>query len=222
MEDQHKNQWIEFWNEVRKPRWLELWRMIKAQGDPISVYKDLIACYSEPHRFYHTLDHIAFCLDDFQRARHKAVNLDAVEMAIWFHDAVYDTKAKDNEEKSAQLALAVAKKALLPDEFGRQVANLILATKHDVVPEDADTQLIVDIDLSILGESSKRFDEYEQKIRKEYEWVSEEKFVAERLVILQSFLPPQRPNVYLTSFFQKKYEAKARENLERSIAKLKK
>jgi len=222
MEDRHKNQWIEFWNEVRKPSWLELWRMIKAQGDPILVYKDLTARYSEPHRFYHTLDHVAFCLDDFQRNRHKANDLNAMEMAIWFHDVVYDTKAEDNEEKSAQLALAVVKKALLPDEFGQRVASLILATKHDVLPEDADAQFLVDIDLSIFGESSKRFDEYEQKIRKEYEWVSEEKFAVERLAILQSFLPPQRPNIYLTSFFQKKYEVKARENLKKSIAKLQK
>lgn len=79
--------------------WLALWQRIGAHGDPHAVYNDLVTRYSESHRAYHTLAHIQHCLDEFEQVRHLIANPDAVELALWYHDAIYDTKAKDNEEK---------------------------------------------------------------------------------------------------------------------------
>ena len=203
---------------TREQRWAALWQRLGAQGDANAVYDDLVARYSEPHRAYHTLEHIGHCLDEFEQVRHLATNPDAVELALWYHDAIYDTKTKDSEERSAALAVEEARNASLPDSFGQSVANLIMATKHTTAPTDPDVQLLVDIDLSILGQTGDKFDEYERQVRKEYEWVAEDAFVAGRSSILKSFL--DRSTIYSTQFFRNKYETQARRNIARSLARL--
>ena len=201
-----------------KQQWLSLWQRIKAKGNPDEAYEDLVARYSAPHRAYHTLEHIGQCLGELEQVRRLAKDPDTVEFALWYHDAVYDTKAKDNEERSAELALAAAKSASLPDGFGRSVSSLILATKHTKASDDSDAQLLMDIDLSILGQPEEKFDEYERQIRKEYGWITEETFISGRGAILRSFL--DRSTIYSAQFFRDKYEAQARRNIIRSLARL--
>ena len=196
---------------TQEQRWTALWKRLGAQGDANAVYDDLVARYSEPHRAYHTLEHIRHCLDEFEQVRHLATNPDAVELALWYHDAIYDTKTKDSEERSAALAVEEARNASLPDSFGQSVANLIMATKHTTAPTDPDVQLLVDIDLSILGQTGDKFDEYERQVRKEYEWVAEDAFVAGRSSILKSFL--DRTTIYSTRLLLNKYEVQARRNI---------
>jgi len=199
-------------------QWLALWKRLGARGDARAVYNDLVTRYSEPHRAYHTLEHIGHCLNEFEQVRHLAISPDAVELALWYHDAIYDTKARDNEERSAALMEEMVRNASLPDSFGQSVANLITATKHTLAPTDPDVRLLVDVDLSILGQSEGKFDEYERQVRKEYEWVAADAFVAGRSAILKSFL--DRPTIYSTQFFHNKYEAQAQRNLVRSLAQL--
>ncbi len=201
-----------------EPLWLALWQRIGAQGNAHEVYNDLVARYSEPHRAYHTPEHIGHCLDELEQVRQLATNPDAVELSLWYHDAIYDTKAKDSEKRSARLAAEMARSASLPDSFGQSVVNLIMATKHTAAPADPDAQLLVDIDLSILGQSEDKFDEYERQVHKEYKWIPEDAFVAGRSAILKSFL--DRPTIYSTQFFRNKYEAQARRNIVRSLAQL--
>lgn len=204
-------------NRLRQ-QWLALWQRLGVQGDARAVYNDLEARYSESHRAYHTLEHIEHCLDELEQVRKLAINPDAVEFALWYHDAIYDTKAKDNEERSATLAVEVVRSASLSDNLGQLVVNLITATKHAAAPTDPDVQLLVDIDLSIFGQSEDKFDEYERQVRKEYEWVAEDAFVAGRSAIMKSFL--DRQTIYSTQFFRNKYEAQARRNIKRSLARL--
>jgi len=198
--------------------WSALWQRLGVKGDTNAVYNDLFVRYSEPHRAYHTLKHIGHCLEELERVRHLASNPDAVELALWYHDVIYDTTAKDSEEQSATLAIEVARNASLPDNFGQLVANLIMATKHTSAPVDPDAQLLVDVDLSILGQSEDKFDEYERQIRKEYDWVAEDAFVAGRSSIMGAFL--DRSVIYSTQFFRNKYETQARRNIARSLARL--
>lgn len=192
--------------------WLALWQRIGAQGNAHEVYDILYRLYSQPRRAYHTLEYIKNCLSEFEQVRHLAINPTAIEWAIWFHDAI------ENEEKSAMLARALIRHALLPDSIGQLVKKLILATKHVATPTNLDAQLMVDIDLSILGQSPDRFDEYEKQIRQEYDWVSDDKFAAGRSAILKSFFA--RPKIYLTQFFRDKYETQARQNIAHSLKQL--
>lgn len=199
-------------------RWTELWRRIGAQGDPDAVYARLQELYSEPHRAYHTMEHISYCLGEFDRARYIPQYPDEVEMAIWFHDAIYNTRSSDNEKKSAQLAQSILSHAQVPSAFRHRIYDLVLATRHTEIPEGVDAQVLIDVDLSILGRPQEEFDEYERKVREEYSWVPEDRFREGRASILRRFL--ERPYIYLTDFFRQRYEDQARKNLERSLKNL--
>jgi predicted metal-dependent HD superfamily phosphohydrolase len=160
--------------------------------------------YAEPHRRYHTLEHIEHCLREFDPR--QAREPEAVELAIWFHDAIYDTRRSDNEERSAAWLLE-----LLPE--AKRAAELILVTKHHK-PSTPDEALLVDVDLAILGQPAERFDLYERQIREEYAWVPGPIFRMKRASIMRGFL--KRPFIYGTDAFRAKYEAAARANLSRS------
>ena len=104
------------------------------------------------------------------------------------------------------------------EAFATEVRRLILTTRHAETPTDADAMLIVDIDLSILGQPWARFEEYERGIRREYAHVSDEAFRAGRAKVLRGFLG--RPRIYSTDWYQERLEERARENLRRSIGAL--
>jgi predicted metal-dependent HD superfamily phosphohydrolase len=200
-------------------QWRALWKRIKAQGDPYLPYHALEQRLAEPHRAYHTLRHILHCLEEMARVRHLAAHPDAIEMALWYHDAIYDTHAPDNEEQSAALAEHSMRDAAVPEAFVQRVVRLVVATKHHTaVEEDPDTRLLVDIDLAILGQPAPIFDAYEQHIRQEYAWVPHEAFLEGRAKILRAFL--QRSAIYATDHFWQHYEAQARINIARSLRAL--
>ncbi len=199
-------------------RWQRLWQAAGASGNSAIWYERLTKAYAEPHRHYHNQQHIAECLAEFDSARHLPEQPDAVEMALWFHDAVYDPKASDNEEESSALAKRCLETAGVP-QLAATVAALVMVTKMHSAEAGPDAALMGDVDLSILGQSEARFAEYEAQIRKEYGWVPKPIFKLKRKEILLSFL--ERQHIYATEFFAAKYEEKARRNLELSIRKLK-
>ena len=174
-----------------RAKWTALWSKAGASGDPSPWYDRLAAAYSEPHRHYHNQQHIAECLGEFDHARHLAQQQDAVEFAIWFHDVVYEPKAGDNEERSAELAVSCLAEAKLSQTLVEDVRKLVIATKHHEGGPGSDEAVIVDVDLSILGQGEKRFAEYEEQIRQEYGWVPAAIFASKRAEILESFLGAQ-------------------------------
>ncbi|MDB6026056.1 MAG: hypothetical protein JWM68_2279 [Verrucomicrobiales bacterium] len=194
-------------------RWSKLWQSAGVATEPLGWFDQLSKRYAEPQRHYHNVQHINECLREFDSARHLIAQPLAVEMAIWFHDAIYDPRAPDNEERSADLAKQCLSAAGI-DRLIEPVSKLILATKHHVT-DSSDGTVLLDIDLSILGQPEERFFEYEKQIRREYEWVPEETFGIKRAEILQNFL--NRPRLYTTDLFFSKYERQARLNLEKSI-----
>jgi predicted metal-dependent HD superfamily phosphohydrolase len=200
-------------------RWAQLWRQVTAIGDPLPAYQELASLYSQPHRHYHNLRHIADCLAEFDSARHLAREPVALELAIWFHDAIYDTHAQDNEEGSAELAKQRIAEAAGSADWCKSVAALVLSTKVHEPTTHPDAPLLVAVDLSILGQAEERFQEYEAQIRREYEWVPGTTFAAKRAEILERFLARER--LYATEHFFAKYESQARANLQDSLRKLK-
>jgi predicted metal-dependent HD superfamily phosphohydrolase len=195
-----------------------LWNRLGAQGDGVAIFSALEDAYAEPPRAYHTAEHIRDCLVQFDLSHHTAQRADEVEAAIWFHDAVYRPEAPDNEERSARFArLALA-------DFGASVAvadavaGLVLATQHLAIPSEPDAALLCDIDLSILGRTPKAFDEFEQRIRREYAWVPEPLYRRARTEILEGLLA--RRSIFRTDFFRDRYEAPARANLARILKEL--
>lgn len=173
-----------------------------------SLYDALVARYSEPHRRYHTLTHLEECFAAFDEIAGLAEHPAEVELALWFHDAIYDTRRSDNEQRSADWARSAC---------GEQVARLVMVTRHDAVPVANDEKVLVDADLWILGAPEKRFDQYEVQVREEYGWVPGPIYRRRRREILQGFLA--RPAIYSTDTFLRRYEARARANLARSLAR---
>jgi len=204
--------------EPLRKRWDELWQRLGAK-DADTLFCGLSARYTEQHRAYHNLTHVAHCLEEFEAARRLTSEPEAVELAIWYHDIVYDPRAKDNENRSAELASKAIRGMGLNEDLNARVARLILSTKNHDSSGDQDAPVMVDVDLSILGAGPESFDEYERQIRKEYAWVSDETFAAGRSSVLKSFL--NRPTIYSTNLFQQKYEQPARANLKRSLQWLK-
>ena len=193
--------------------WQRAWTGIGAAGDGSALFAQLKAAYAEPQRHYHTLQHLGECLSAFDAARTLAAHPDEVELALWFHDAIYDIKGHDNEQRSADWAREALRDAGVAGEAAQRVHDLVMATRHTAVPSGHDERLLVDIDLSILGAERTRFDEYEQQIRREYAYVPGFLFRRKRREILKGFL--DRPAIYSTPYFHDALEARARDNLRR-------
>ena len=199
-------------------RWRTTWRGLGVVALDDELYGVLIGRYSEPNRNYHTVQHLDECFARLDEARSLAERIHEVELALWFHDAVYQVRGQDNEEQSASWAQGTAERAGLPNAVAERLHRLILATKHNAEPASRDEALLVDVDLAILGAAPERFDEYERQVRVEYSWVPGFLFRRKRREILEGFLA--RPHVYNTDHFRACYEAAARANLVRSIERL--
>ena len=193
--------------------WRRAWQALHATP-PQGLQQAILASYAEPQRHYHTQRHLAECLTHLAAARHLAQHPAEVELALWFHDAVYDVKGKDNELRSAQWATCALQHAGASDAVSQRVHDLIMATCHTATPVEADAQLLVDIDLAILGAGPERFAEYDQQVRAEYSWVPALIYGFKRKQVLQSFL--QRPQIYSTVHFQQALELQARSNLRKA------
>jgi predicted metal-dependent HD superfamily phosphohydrolase len=195
--------------------WNRAWHDLDAVVTEEQLFQAICSHYNTPDRHYHTLQHLTECLDLFESAIELATHPAEVEMALWFHDAIYDTASKDNEAQSAQWASnELSKAGVLPASIDR-IHALIMATCHTSLPTTSDECLLVDIDLAILGASTERFAEYEQQIRTEYSFVPEPIFNQKRQEILQGFL--DRSTIYNTQYFQDKLEFRARQNIKKSI-----
>ncbi|MDZ7891197.1 MAG: N-methyl-D-aspartate receptor NMDAR2C subunit [Rhodoferax sp.] len=198
-----------------KPLFASAWQEAGAHTDGVALCDALLAAYAEPHRHYHSTQHLAECLHGFEVVRHLAQRPAEVALALWFHDAVYDVQRHDNEAQSADWARQALTTAGVQAEVAERVYELVMATRHTSVPAAGDAQLLVDIDLSILGADAQRFAQYERQIRKEYAFVPEDLFRTKRKEVLLSFA--KRSRIYGTDYFHAALEARARANLARAV-----
>lgn len=196
--------------------WQRVSRELHIRANRLRLYDALIDRYSEPHRKYHSLQHLTECLAWFKSVANLAICAAEIEAALWFHDAIYEPIQPNNEELSALWAKDSLTESGVSAVSAARVQTLILATRHTALPVLPDERLLVDIDLAILGSSKSRFDEYEQQIKEEYAYVPERLFREKRQEVLLSFLA--RENIYSTQYFRDVLEQQARANLQRAIA----
>ena len=182
-----------------------------------AAFESLLASYTEAGRHYHDTSHIEECLRGLEAHRDLALHPQEIEAAIWFHDAVYDTRANDNEQRSADLAQHSLCRAGVDEERSGRVVDMILATKTHHA-STSDCALMVDIDLAILGTRKDVFEQYDANIRCEYAWVPRETYRPARAKILRSFL--ERDTIYQTPRLRELYEEHARANLRSKLAEL--
>jgi predicted metal-dependent HD superfamily phosphohydrolase len=209
-------------------RWRETWALLGRSPAPGGL-GPLIARYAVPHRAYHNLGHVLACLELAKTVRGQLAQPGLTELALWYHDVVYEPRRSDNEEESASLAAHALAGQLQPQAVAG-IERLILATKHLAPPaaqpstavagpagHTTDADYLVDIDLAILGAEPAQFDAYEGAIRREYRWVPGPLYRRGRGQVLESFL--SRSRIYSTDQFHRRLEAAARANLARSLTK---
>lgn len=185
------------------------------------IFDQLVESHQQPHRYYHTLEHLAEMFRVFGRLALLCSNPVAVQLAMWFHDVVYDPTAHDNENQSAAKVFEWLQPLDLPLELLIQGAELVKATAHLTATEpvtDPDTMVLLDADLAILGASESRYQRYAADIRKEYGHISDADYRTGRIGVLNRFLT--RPRIYHTTAMHNEGDAPARQNLQAEIERL--
>jgi predicted metal-dependent HD superfamily phosphohydrolase len=189
----------------------------------MAALHELEVAYGQPHRHYHTLQHIAALVHLASPHRHGcgAVDEEALLLAILFHDIVYDPARADNEEASAVLAAERLSALGFPEATVAKVARYIRATRHDRPADadgDTDLALLLDLDLSILAASPDRYRAYAEAVRREYAAVPDELYRAGRRRVLEGLV--KRERLYFTEELHALWEKPARANLVAEIATL--
>lgn len=200
--------------------WVHLLARFSVEPAPAyPIFDRLVEAYSEPHRHYHTLEHLTEMFKVAGKLSDAATDTAAIQLAIWFHDAIYDPKAKDNEERSAALAGELLRPLGLNEPTLAHVAEMIRATAHNEAGEvDADTSVLLDADLAILSAEERRYARYAADVRREYAWVDEGAYRDGRRTVLEGFL--NRPRIYRTDRMHAAAEEAARQNLRAEIERL--
>ncbi len=182
------------------------------------TYASLMEAYSEKHRHYHNIDHVTACLRHLDEVAAQADKPHEIELALWFHDAIYNPFSSSNELDSADWAAQFLRDNAVPEDAISRVHRLIMVTQGHGRTSSQDEEVMIDIDLSILGESPQTYSRFEKAIRKEYSRVPYFLFRKKRKDILCEFLTRQR--LYNTEHFIENFEAQARINLTNAIAAL--
>ena len=183
------------------------------------IRERLVTAYDDPARGYHDLRHLREVLehlDDLVPADHP--ERDAVVLAAWFHDAVYDAVG-DNEERSARLADAVLTQAGVPIPLVDEVTRLVrLTAGHDPAADDLPGQLLCDADLAILAADRERYDAYVAGVRQEYAEVPDADFRAGRKAVLEDLLA--HDTLFHSEAARERWEERARANVSAEVAAL--
>ncbi|MHA3054091.1 metal-dependent hydrolase [Acinetobacter sp. ANC 4633] len=198
------------------------WRKLFAQFSPEhwsvqqheQCLEKLLQAYQEPQRAYHQVQHIVECLVLFEKVQSQIEDGFALQLAIFFHDVVYQSRSASNEHDSA-LLMRQQLAGALPETQLDKIASWILATQQHATTSESDLAYLLDIDLAILGSAAVRFAEYQQQIRQEYIWVDELIYQEKRKQVLRQFYLTQP--LYQTRYFQQHYEQQAKNNLLQAL-----
>ena len=210
--------------ETLQQLWLKHARGIAIEKPTMALLSQLVNAWSAPHRHYHSLRHLQECLQLLERWGRDEAARHEVGIALWFHDAVYDPRREDNEDRSARWAVTSLRDLGLPEDKRRRIGKLIRATRHSTPAANARAarieglDLMLDIDLAILGADRARFEEYERQVRLEYAHVEAEAFARSRADFIERLLGVSP--LYRTAIARAELESSARENLWRSLRAL--
>jgi predicted metal-dependent HD superfamily phosphohydrolase len=187
------------------------WRVLMDQFQMlpnINYYNFLLDAYNESHRHYHNYNHINATLKYLDMVKDLTEYSHEIELALWFHDAVYDVNSTCNESDSASLACDFLVKNNIADDIIERVRRLILVTIHGAKIKTSDEAFLVDIDLAILGSPHNIYSRFEKDIRKEYRAVPYHLYIQKRQEILMGFLEKKR--IYHHDFFYDRFEKQAK------------
>jgi len=178
-----------------------------------ALYERLATAYSEPNRYYHTLAHVVEMLDCLDESGHLARDRDMLELAVWFHDAVYDSTAPHGGNEAASADLLTE---LYTGPAAAPAQAIIRHSAHHGLSDDADTRLFCDLDLYRLAGSYETFLQHGEDVRREYAWINDADWTAGRARFMARL--QERRTIYQTDFWRDRLEAQARSNITRLLA----
>ncbi|WP_426299986.1 DUF4031 domain-containing protein [Arthrobacter sp. R-11] len=166
---------------------LERWNSVLPGHEELGF--ELLERWGEDHRKYHSRTHLLAVLEALDTLTEPALPARTVALAAWFHDAVYEGLAGQDEEESAVLAEKRLTEAGLPAEDIAEVARLVrLTATHDPEPGDHAGALLCDADLSVLGSEAAAYARYLADVREDYAHVSDADFAAGRAAVVRRLL----------------------------------
>ena len=197
--------------------WLELMIHFKVDDERARrEYANLVEHYGEEGRYYHNLQHIDDILETVNQLKDLAQDLPVIQLAVWYHDVIYDPWSEENEKHSAEFAQRSLTDLNLPEATVNRAIELILNTiNHQAPSGDVDAQILLDADLSPLGSDPADFQRQSEALRKEFSWLPEDQYQLNRQRILRRFL--QRERIYQTDQLFSLLEEQAKQNLSESL-----
>jgi len=199
--------------------WTQSLRALHARGDIAGAGVDLLARYGEPHRHYHTTSHLRDVLAGVGELADVATDAAVVQVAAFYHDAVYDPLRVDNEERSADLAQTVLGGLGVDAAVVSDIARLVLVTEtHETEPDDRDGAVLCDADLAVLGRDPADYADYVASVRAEFVALDDGTWSRGRRRVLRRLLA--RPTLFGSALFRQRYEAQARANVMGELATL--
>lgn len=201
---------------------LETWAALLARHtespDAVTVGRELLDSWSEPHRRYHAVGHLRDILAHVEELAGFADDADAVRLAAWYHDSVY-AGLPDDEERSARRAEYDLSALGLEPQLVDEVARLIRMTvTHDPAPGDHNGEVLSDADLASLALPREHYQANTAAIRAEYAHVPDDVFRKGRVQVLVGLL--DGPGVFRTEQGRRQWEAPAQENLRAELSTL--
>jgi predicted metal-dependent HD superfamily phosphohydrolase len=195
-------------------------RAAGSSAEAQAAFDEVVGRHRQPHRRYHGVRHVTWVVRHVHElVAHEPVDdVDAVVVAAFFHDAVYDPTMTDNEEQSAALASRVLGELGWPSARIATVGRLVAATQRHEATTDADTNVLIDADLAVLGTDPAPYQDYVTGVRAEYGHVDDVGWRAGRSAVLRALL--DRQPLYTTPTGRQRWEARARANLTSELATL--
>jgi len=179
-------------------------------------WDEIVEQYSAKSRYYHNLNHLENMFSELDSVKFMVGDLDTTLFAIYYHDIIYKSTKSDNEHRSALFF----KERISKTNF-KEIEKCCLqieATKHHKKTKDVDTNILLDIDLSILGMDEMVYKEYCLNVRKEYQIYPDLMYYKGRKKVLKNML--DKRSIYACDYFITKYESKARENINNELKKI--
>lgn len=201
-------------NSERWSRLMEAWGFEPNR----ETFEALLSAYSEKGRHYHTAEHVSACLRHLDACLAQVEFPREVEIALWFHDAIYKPLSSNNEKESADWAASFLSEQGATEAEVARVYRLIMVTEHNAPTQTSDEAVLVDIDLSILGAAPGTYDIFESGVRKEYKLVPSFLYRRKRAEVLRGFL--DREKIYTSGCFSAEVECQAKENLSNAVTAL--
>lgn len=208
--------------EYVKEKWKQLTSFSKKEEIKDQLWDEIVYRYSEQHRYYHNLNHIAHLYSLLDKYIGKITSPAVMGFAILYHDVVYDTYSDDNEEQSATFAEAHLRQLNVNASLIDSVKTFIKATKDHTIPEgtslQTDLSLFLDSDMAVLGTDEEMYKLYSGKIRQEYSKYPDNVYREGRKLALQNIIAAE--SIFFTDVFKDEMEQKARENINREVSLL--